>query len=304
MRRSARRGESEEDAAEEQWCAARDAQPSAALQRLLAQLGAPPRRRRPRLAPIVCEAVPLSVFRAQSQQQQQTAVQTKKDAAAPAPRQEEQRTPLRSALKRPESAGGAGGRTRRERRRLARRHSVCFDRVQIREYERLHDGSGGVPRSGTYALGLGWAYREDARSTRPLAEYERERARVRTPWPVPLSAPRRRALLERCDPAHAADGAAGTHTARAMRALLHSRSTAAACACAFGACAADTCACHEAHMPCVPGMCACTTCCNPYAAFDTITPQSAARARARRRRAVLRRRAHTPGPVTVTDVQE
>ena len=311
MKRRARR-EEEADDIEEHGDTARSPQPSAALQRLLAQLGAPPRRRRPRLAPIVCEAVPLSVFRApppptqqqqkqqQQQQQQQQASQTKKKAPV------ETKTPLKSALKRPGSADGGRVRTRREQRRLARRHSVCFDRVQIREYERLHDGSGGVPRSGTYALGLGWAYREDAHSTRPLAEYERERARVRTPWPVPLSAPRRRALLERLDPAHAADGAAGTRTAREMRALLHSRSAAASCACAFGACAADTCACHEAHMPCVPGMCACTTCCNPYAAFDTITPQSAARARARRRRAILRRRARTPPPnaITVTDVPE
>lgn len=290
MKRSARPLTAEDDEV------AHEPQPSAALQRLMAQLGAMPRRTRPRLPKIEYEEIPLSVFRSRSQQpqpqpQQNKQQQNKQDAL--------QKTPLRSALKRPESADGV--QTRRERRRRARRHSVCFDRVQVREYERLHDGSGGVPSSGTYALGLGWAYREAAR---PLADYERERARVRTLWPVPLSAPRRRALLERLDPAHAAEGAAGTRAAREMRAILHSRSSAAACACAFGACAADTCACHEAHMPCVPGMCACTACCNPYTAFDTITPQSAARARARLRAILRRRRARTPRAIAVVDVSE
>ena len=210
---------------------------------------------------------------------------------------------LKSALKRP-----ATGNSRTERRKRAnqnkRRHSVCFDRVQIREYDRLNDGSGGVPTSGTYALGLGWGYREDPSNQMSIAEYECERAFKRSYFPMPLSENRRRTLLEKFDPEHASEGAEGTQGSREMKRLIHSRKEGSCCSCPFGGCIKETCSCFQAHMPCTPEMCECKMCANPYVRFDTVTEESlaASEARINRVKQLIRSKAPSSRIIKAVDV--
>jgi len=208
---------------------------------------------------------------------------------------------LKSALKRP-ATGNA--RTRRRKNKNLRRHSVCFDRVQIREYDRLNNGSGGVPTTGTYALGLCWGYREDPSEQMSIAEYECERAFKRSYFPMALSESMRRSLLEKFDPEHAAEGANGTEETREMKKLIQSRKESSCCSCQFGACCAETCSCYQAQMPCDPLMCQCRLCANPYVACDVITDESAALSKGRIRsiRHLLRSLTPSSKKIKVTDV--
>ena len=54
---------------------------------------------------------------------------------------------------------------------------VNFKEVQIRFHNRRHDGSGGVPSSGGYPLGLDWSVSQELRS--PLSLYEKKRSAER-----------------------------------------------------------------------------------------------------------------------------
>ena len=51
--------------------------------------------------------------------------------------------------------------------------SVKFVQVEVREYNRAHGGSAGVPKHGAYTLGLDWSY--DKQMKRSVSDFEMEK---------------------------------------------------------------------------------------------------------------------------------
>jgi hypothetical protein len=80
-----------------------------------------------------------------------------------------------------------------------RRLSVGFKMVEIREYERQHAGSGGVPYVGAYPLGLGWKVAGERRDSLSNFEEQRSSQRHRSDDLPRLDESERRQLLEQHD---------------------------------------------------------------------------------------------------------
>ena len=56
-------------------------------------------------------------------------------------------------------------------------NKVNFKEVEVRQYNRCHAGSLGVPTRGGYPLGLDWAYDENSTTRTPVTDYEKFRRR-------------------------------------------------------------------------------------------------------------------------------
>jgi hypothetical protein len=80
-----------------------------------------------------------------------------------------------------------------------RRLSVGFKMVEIREYERQHAGSGGVPYVGAYPLGLGWKVAGERRDSLSNFEEQRSSQRHKSDDLPRLDESERRKLLEQHD---------------------------------------------------------------------------------------------------------
>lgn len=152
------------------------------------------------------------------------------------------------------------------------RKSVVFHNVVVREYDRLHNGSGGVPVDGAYPLGLAWEHAADV--AKPVAAYEVERTPKRKAYAMPLSEAERRALLHKFDDTLAeADAAAVVERVeREISALQASRRRTPGCACRGGKCVLESCPCYASGLPCLESYCSCCSCHNPFVAEDKTDP--------------------------------
>lgn len=152
------------------------------------------------------------------------------------------------------------------------RKSVVFHNVVVREYDRLHNGSGGVPVDGAYPLGLAWEHAADVAT--PVAAYEVERTPKRRAYAVPLSEAERRALLHKFDDTLAEAGAAEVveRVEREISALQASRMRTPGCRCRDGRCVLETCPCYASGLPCLESYCTCCSCHNPFVAEDRTDP--------------------------------
>jgi hypothetical protein len=52
---------------------------------------------------------------------------------------------------------------------------VKFVQVEVREYNRAHGGSAGVPKQGAYTLGLDWKYNDKKVMKRTVSDFESEK---------------------------------------------------------------------------------------------------------------------------------
>ncbi|KAH3746251.1 hypothetical protein Pelo_12334 [Pelomyxa schiedti] len=154
-------------------------------------------------------------------------------------------TPIKSALSpgrglstRPQSAG----------------RKVKFSHVEVRNYRRKHGGSCGVPTSGSFPLGLDWAWDDTVRRT--VAQYERERKPFRrdTNHLEPLTENQRRSVLL----AHG-EGPS-EEIAQQLKTLRHNREISIRCKCTRPC--STLCPCVKAGIPCVV-YCLCQVCANP-----------------------------------------
>lgn len=152
------------------------------------------------------------------------------------------------------------------------RKSVVFHNVVVREYDRLHNGSGGVPVDGAYPLGLAWEHAADV--AKPVAAYEVERTPKRKAYAMPLSEAERRALLHKFDDTLAEAGAAEVveRVEREINALQMSRLRTPGCRCRDGKCVLDACPCYASGLPCLESYCTCSCCHNPFVAEDKTDP--------------------------------
>lgn len=152
------------------------------------------------------------------------------------------------------------------------RKSVVFHNVVVREYDRLHNGSGGVPVDGAYPLGLGWAHAADVAT--PVAAYEVARTPKRRAYAVPLSEAERRALLHKFDDTLAEAGAAEVvqRVGREICALQASRQRTPGCRCRDGRCVLGSCPCYASGLPCLESYCTCCSCHNPFVGEDRTDP--------------------------------
>ena len=147
---------------------------------------------------------------------------------------------------------------------------MCFKDVVVREYERLHNGSGGVPVKGAYPLGLAWDHAEDVQ--KPVAAYEVERTPKRKPFAMPLEERERKALLDEFDESMAEDDAESEalRVQSELRALKLSRMATPGCNCKRSMCVLGSCPCYTWGLPCLDGFCSCLHCHNPYISDDLV----------------------------------
>ena len=164
------------------------------------------------------------------------------------------------------------------------RKSVCFHSVVVREFERLHDGSGGVPVDGAYPLGLGWNHADDVQ--KPVSVYEVERTPKRMKDVMPLTEPQRKALLQRLDDTLAEDGAEREvrRVESEIYALQKSRLLTPGCRCRGNSCVMGSCPCYAAGLPCLESYCHCKHCLNPYVSEDQTDPKLLALAQQQQKR--------------------
>jgi len=163
----------------------------------------------------------------------------------------------------------------RKRTRLsdaARRKSVGFNDVEVREYERRHGGGGGVPYNGAYPLGLGWTVA--ATHKEQLQDFERRRSGVRH---ASEALPRvdehhRKMLLESADQRPALERAASYVAVRRELQSLRDARDAVGCGCRDTGgdgciCSKEThCPCFDNQLECCIETCKCdlALCRNPY----------------------------------------
>ena len=147
------------------------------------------------------------------------------------------------------------------------RKSVVFNEVVVREFERLHNGSGGVPTDGAYPLGLSWVHADDVHT--PVTKYEVERTPKRKPFAMPLTKSQRRDLLNRLDETMAEENAEQEvkRVQNELCKLQSSRLESPGCRCKKGGCLAG-CPCYDSGMPCLKSFCKCAHCYNPFVAQD------------------------------------
>jgi hypothetical protein len=170
------------------------------------------------------------------------------------------------------SSADGGGDGRSPRRRL----SVGFKAVEIREYERLHGGSGGVPYVGAYPLGLGWQVAAERRDSLSNFESERSSQRHRSDDLPRIEESERRKLLEKHDARPRLERAASYVAQRRELDALRKARSAIGCSCSRASCrqgrrgspvqpaaatpqccSTDECECYRNGLECWEESCAC-----------------------------------------------
>jgi hypothetical protein len=164
-----------------------------------------------------------------------------------------------------------------------RRLSVGFKAVEIREYERLHGGSGGVPYVGAYPLGLGWQVAAERRDSLSNFESERSSHRKRSDDLPRIEESERRKLLEKHDARPRLERAASYVAQRRELDALRKARSAIGCSCSVKqptrtswltvtqppqCCSTDECECYRNGLECWDESCACGNrlgvCLNPH----------------------------------------
>lgn len=157
-----------------------------------------------------------------------------------------------------------------------RRLSVGFHAVEIREYERQHAGSGGVPYVGAYPLGLGWKIAAERRDSLSNFESERSSQRHKSDDLPRLDEAERRKLLEQHDARPRLQRAASYVAQRKELDRLRKARRDIGCACHVApdappgeqCCKSDDCDCFRNGLECWQEACACGNtvddCANPF----------------------------------------